>query len=34
MNILIGTMFRASQETNAMLDDLRRAQAEAEVRWF
>jgi hypothetical protein len=30
----IGTMFRASQQTKAMLDDLRRAQAEAEVRCF
>jgi len=30
----IGTMFRASQKTKAMLDDLRRAQAEAEVRCF
>jgi hypothetical protein len=30
----IGTMFRGSQETKAMLDDLRRAQAEAEIRCF
>jgi hypothetical protein len=30
----IGTMFRASQQTKAMLDDLRRAQAEAEIRCF
>jgi hypothetical protein len=30
----IGTMFRASQQTKAMLDDLRRAEAEAEVRCF
>jgi len=30
----IGTMFRASQQTKAMLDNLRRAQAEAEVRCF
>lgn len=30
----IGTMFRASQQTKSMLDDLRRAQAEAEVRCF
>lgn len=30
----IGTMFRASQQSKTMLDDLRRAQAEAEVRCF
>src|SRR5262249_53595934 len=30
----IGTMFRTSQQTKAMLDDLRRAQAEAEIRCF
>jgi precorrin-6B methylase 2 len=30
----IGTMFRASQQTKSMLDDLRRAQAEAEIRCF
>ena len=30
----IGTMFRASQQTKAMLNDLRRAQAEAEIRCF
>ena len=30
----IGTMFRASPQTRTMLDDLRRAQAEAEIRCF
>lgn len=30
----IGTMFRASEETKAMLADLRRAEAEAEIRCF
>lgn len=30
----IGTMFRSSQQTKSMLDDLRRAQAEAEIRCF
>jgi precorrin-6B methylase 2 len=30
----IGTMFRASQQTKSMLDDLRRAQADAEIRCF
>ncbi|HUI20869.1 MAG TPA: hypothetical protein VLZ74_07465 [Methylocella sp.] len=30
----IGTMFRASEQSKAMLADLRRAEAEAEVRCF
>ncbi|MGH6841109.1 MAG: hypothetical protein ACREDV_03315 [Methylocella sp.] len=30
----IGTMFRASEQLNAMLADLRRAEAEAEIRCF
>ncbi len=30
----IGTMFRGSQQTKVMLEDLRRAQAEAEIRCF
>jgi hypothetical protein len=30
----IGTMFRSTQQTKSMLDDLRRAQAEAEIRCF
>jgi hypothetical protein len=30
----IGRMFRASEQTKAMLDELRRAEAEAEIRCF
>jgi hypothetical protein len=30
----IGTMFRASEQSKAMLADLRRAEAEAEIRCF
>ncbi|WGJ16479.1 hypothetical protein QEV83_05295 [Methylocapsa sp. D3K7] len=30
----IGTMFRASEQSRAMLGDLRRAEAEAEIRCF